>query len=479
MTHFDLAVIGAGPAGMAAAIQAADLGLSVTVLDEQPRAGGQIYRDVERVAPLRGDILGTDYFYGTALTTALQHKGIDHATGAVVWAIEDKFRISYTRNGRGAQITADRILLATGALERPMPLPGWTLPGVMTAGAGQILLKQSGMLAHNAVLVGSGPLLYLLAVQMVRAGTPPVAMVETQSRGDMLSAARHMGGALRGWRYMAKGLRMLAEISRARVRRYKGATDIAIQGSAKAETVSFTCTGQSHSIACDTVFLHHGVVPNTQAARSLDVAHSWCPAQAYFVPQTDAWGQTDKDRVFIAGDGAGIGGAKAAEQAGKLAASQIAFETKRLARDERDRLSAAPRARLSQELAARPFLDAAYPPYLKSLLPDDETLICRCEEVTAGDVRGYAKLGCIGPNQTKAFGRAGMGPCQGRYCGLSVTSLLADATGQTPGQTGYYRIRAPLKPITLGELAAMENRRPDTDKQEKQKGSYGLTAAPE
>ncbi|MGH1413586.1 MAG: NAD(P)/FAD-dependent oxidoreductase [Pelagimonas sp.] len=461
MTHSDLVVIGAGPAGMAAAAQAAELGLSVAVLDEQPRAGGQIYRDVDRVAPLRGDILGVDYTHGATLTAGLRDGAIVHIAGAVVWAIEDQFRISYTRAGRGAQITADRILLATGALERPMPLPGWTLPGVMTAGAGQILLKQSGVLARDAVLVGSGPLLYLIAAQMVRAGTPPKAMIETQTRGDLIGAARHIGGALRGWRYLAKGLKMLAMLTRAKVPRHTGATNIAVEGADKAEAVTFTSKGRAHRIACDTVFMHHGVVPNTQAARSLDVAHRWDAAQRCFVPQLDCWGQSDKTGVFIAGDGAGIAGAKAAECAGRLAALQMAFEAARLPREDRDRRAATPRAQLAQELAARPFLDAAYPPYAQALLPDDATVVCRCEEVTAGDIRGYSKSGCVGPNQTKAFGRVGMGPCQGRYCGLSVTALLADATGQTPDETGYYRIRPPLKPVTLGELAEMDITTPD------------------
>ena len=453
----DLAIIGAGPEGMAAAAEAANHGLSVTLLDEQPRAGGQIYRDVDRVAPLRGGILGADYAHGTGLTAGLQHDAINHVTGAVVWAIEEGFRISFTRDGCGAQIEADRILLATGALERPMPLPGWTMPGVMTAGAGQILLKQSGVLARNAVLVGSGPLLYLIAAQMVRTGTPPVAMVETQMRSDMIRAARHMGGALRGWRYLVKGMRMLAEITRARVPRYTSATDIAIEGAGKAEAVRFTSRGRSHRISCDTVMLHHGVVPNTQAARSVDVTHSWDDAQHCFVPQTDVWGQSNINGVFIAGDGAGIGGAKAAEYAGRLAALQIACQASHLSKADRDQSATGLCHQLAKEKAARPFLDAAYPPFDQALLPEDNTVICRCEEVTAGDIRGFAKLGCIGPNQTKAFGRAGMGPCQGRYCGLSVTALLAQANDQTPDQTGYYRIRQPLKPVTLGELAAMED----------------------
>lgn len=456
MTRRDLVIIGAGPAGIAAAAQAASLGLRVSVLDEQPRAGGQIFRDVDRAAPLRGDILGQDYTRGTELTARLNHEAIDHITGAVVWAIEEGFRISYTRQGRGAQIEADRIVLATGALERPMPLPGWTLPGVMTAGAAQILLKQSGVVARNAVLVGSGPLLYLIAAQMVRAGTPPVAMVETQTRRDMIRAARHLGGALRGWPYLLKGLKMLARITRAKVPRYTGATNIAIEGTDRAEAVRFNCRGRTHRLACDTVLLHHGVVPNTQAARSLGVRHSWNTAQNCFVPVLDEWGQSDVAGVYIAGDGAGIGGAKAAEIAGTLTALKLAEDTGHLSVSERDQKAAALRTALARDLAARPFLDAGYPPYSAALRPADSTMICRCEEVTAGDIRHYAKLGCLGPNQTKAFGRAGMGPCQGRYCGLTVTALLAEANAQTPDATGYFRIRAPLKPVTLGELAAMD-----------------------
>jgi NADPH-dependent 2,4-dienoyl-CoA reductase/sulfur reductase-like enzyme len=456
MTRYDLAVIGAGPAGMAAAATAAEAGLSVCVLDEQPRAGGQIYRDVERAAGPRGDILGKDYTQGASLVAGLRAGGIKHLSGAVVWAIEEGFRISYTQGGAAAQVEAGRVLLATGALERPMPLPGWTLPGVMTAGAGQILLKQSGVLARRAVLVGAGPLLYLIAAQMVRAGTPPLALVETQTRADMIRAARHLGGALRGWRYLLKGLGLMAEIIRARVPRYIGAQGIAIEGEAEAEAVTFTCRGRAQRIDCDTVFLHHGVVPNTQAARSLNVAHAWDAAQQCFAPKLDEWGQCDVAGVLIAGDGGGIGGAKLAEIAGQLSALHVAGDLGHIDRATRDR-RAAPLLRASrQEMAARPFLDAAYPPAAQALAPEDTTVICRCEEVTAGAIRGYARLGCLGPNQTKAFGRAGMGPCQGRYCGLTVTALLAEANRQTPDETGYYRIRPPLKPVTLAELAAMD-----------------------
>ncbi|MGG7645043.1 NAD(P)/FAD-dependent oxidoreductase [Rhodovulum sp. YNF3179] len=452
----DLVVIGAGPAGMAAAATAAEAGLSVVILDEQARAGGQIYRDVTRSAARRGDILGQDYSAGLPLAAGLEQPSITHVTRATVWQIAPDGAVAYSVDGRGAIVHGRRVLLATGALERPMPVPGWTLPGVMTAGAGQILIKESGVVAGRAVLAGSGPLLYLIAAQMVRAGTPPLALVETQSRRDTVAALRHLAGALRGWRYLVKGLSMLAEIRRAGVPRYTAAADIAVAGTDRAEALSFVAGGKRHRIACETVFLHHGVVPNMQAARSLDIPHRWNAAQACFVPETDPWGRTEIPNVFIAGDGAGIGGAKAAEQAGRLAALEAARDLDRISADARDRAAAPVRAALRGELAVRPFLDRAYPPYAAALQPADATVVCRCEEVTAGDIRGYAALGCKGPNQTKAFGRPGMGPCQGRYCGLTVVSILAAETGQGMDETGYYRIRPPLKPVTLGELAAME-----------------------
>jgi NADPH-dependent 2,4-dienoyl-CoA reductase/sulfur reductase-like enzyme len=458
---FDLAILGAGPAGLAAARTAAEHGLSVVLLDEQATPGGQIYRDVDRVAPLRGDILGKDYTEGRALTQGLGASGVTHISGATVWAIEEGHRISYTRDGRGAQLTAGHILIATGALERPMPLPGWTLPGVMTAGAAQILLKQSGILARRAVLVGCGPLLYLIGAQMVRAGTPPLALLETQTRGDGLRALRHGIGMLRGWRYALKGLKMLIELRRARVPRYTAAHDIRITGTDHAEAVEFTANGQTQTMACDTILLHHGVTPNTQAARSIDIPHHWDARQACYQPQTDAWGGTGLPTVHIAGDGAGIGGAKAAALAGQIAALDIAHHAGRLAQGDRD-LKARPLFdQLKAERAPRAFLDTAYPPFAPALAPDDKTIICRCEEVIAGDIRRFATMGCKGPNQAKAFGRAGMGPCQGRYCGLTVSTLLAQANGQDMDTTGYYRIRPPLKPVTLGELAAMN--KPEQD----------------
>lgn len=180
----DVVIIGAGPAGMACAIEAAGKGVSVLVLDENPAPGGQIYRAVESAGVRRLEVLGPDYAKGKSLVSAFRAaKGIDYRPGSTVWNIGTDRRVEYSRDGRSYGVVAGSLVVATGALERPSPCPGWTLPGVTTAGALQILLKGSGVVHEDAVLVGAGPLLWLLAAQLVDGGTPPKAVVETTPPG--------------------------------------------------------------------------------------------------------------------------------------------------------------------------------------------------------------------------------------------------------------------------------------------------------
>jgi bacterioferritin-associated ferredoxin len=162
----------------------------------------------------------------------------------------------------------------------------------------------------------------------------------------------------------------------------------------------------------------------------------------------------------MAGDGTAIAGALAAEASGALASLGVAHALGRLNGDELSRRAAPLRRALARQLAIRPFLDVMYRPPRWIVQPADDTIVCRCEEVTAGRVREMARLGCVGPNQTKFFSRCGMGPCQGRVCGTVVTQMLAAELGKTPGEIGAYRIRAPLKPIPLGAIAALADDAP-------------------
>ncbi|WP_197086061.1 hypothetical protein [Pseudorhodobacter antarcticus] len=127
----------------------------------------------------------------------------------------------------------------------------------------------------------------------------------------------------------------------------------------------------------------------------------------------------------------------------------------KISQSDRDALTSPLQKRLEADRAARPFINCAYPPYAGALTPSDDIVICRCEEVSAGDIRRMAGFGCISPNQTKAFGRVRMGPSQGRYCGLSVTQILPEANKLPLQEIGCYRVRPPLKPVTLGEIAAL------------------------
>jgi thioredoxin reductase/bacterioferritin-associated ferredoxin len=452
--HADVVVIGAGPAGLAAAVAAAGQGASVVLLDEQSAVGGQIYRGIENASAQRLELLGPDYAQGTALAKAFSECAARHVTSASVWQITGGRQVNYLLDGRVLSIKAGRIIICTGAMERPFPIPGWTLPGVLSAGAAQILLKGSGLAPSNpVVLAGCGPLLYLLGWQYIRAGVKIAAIVDTTNGADYRRAMRFAGGALAGWPYFRKGLSLMAALKKAGVPFYKGATELHVIGDRQVSGLGFVCNGQLHAIDTPLVLLHQGVVPNTQFSWSLRATHEWHDAQLCWIPVTDAWGELDVEGIFVAGDGRGIGGAEVAAIQGELAGLSAATQLGKLAVSQRDQLARPLHVAMRQHLSIRPFLDALYRPKKENRIPADDIIVCRCEDVTAGEIRGYVKIGCSGPNQVKSYGRCGMGPCQGRQCGLTVTELIADALSLAPGEVGYYRIRPPITPVTLGELA--------------------------
>lgn len=458
MKRLPLAIIGAGPAGMAAAAAAARHGLQPVVFDEQSAPGGQIYRALEST-PLRvPEWLGEDYWRGQSLVEALRRESIDYRPGHMVWQLTREGEIGVLANDVAELIGAERIILATGAQERPFPIPGWTLPGVMGAGAAQILLKASGVVARApVVLAGSGPLLYLVAAQYRRAGASVEAILETTPRDNYRRAMAHAVGAMRGWRYLQKGISLLGELKRAGVRHERGVTALRAEGEGKLAYVRWQTVSQPgvwHSCEATTLLLHQGVIPNIQMTRALGGGHDWSDQQLCWIPRRDVDGRSDIDGFYVAGDGGGIGGARVAEIQGELAGLSAIASLGHIDMPTFDREAKSLRRRLKLESAIRPFLDALYRPADTWRRPADETVVCRCEEITAGEIRRVASLGCSGPNQMKSFTRCGMGPCQGRMCGVTVSEILAHENGQTVEETGYYRLRPPFKPITLGQLAS-------------------------
>jgi hypothetical protein len=298
-----------------------------------------------------------------------------------------------------------------------------------------------------------------VAAQLVAAGQRPAALLDTSTRASARAAWRFLPTELgRGasWATLFKGLSLQAQIRASGTEWYREVRDIAIEGEGAVEAVRFTCRGAEQRIATGLVALHEGIIPNQAITRLLGCAHRWDAAQRCFRPVVDEWGNSSVEGVLVAGDGGGIGGAKAAEHAGRIAAAQALRRLGRLDTAGRDALAAPDVAGLGAQLAVRPFLDAMFPPSPAVLRPADEVVVCRCEEVRAVQVRGVVAQGCLGPNQAKAFLRTGMGPCQGRMCGPVVSELTAEARGVGLDEVGYFRIRPPLKPVTVAELAGVQ-----------------------
>lgn len=443
---YDLVVIGGGPAGLAAATLAAQAGLSTVLFDENPGVGGQIYRAITTTPVSDRQILGEDYWVGAKLAASAQSSGAVIVNGATVWSLDPERIVGVSIAGHARMIQARRVIIATGSQERPFPIRGWTLPGVMTAGGAQTMLKAQGLVPQGrTVLAGGGPLLWLLAAQILRAGGRLDAVLDTTPRGNWLRALPHLPDFMLS-PYFFKGLALLHEVkAKVKVRRVGRIEAI---GNDRLSEVAF----DGDRLPADLLLLHQGVVPNVNLAVAAGIKHGWNDRRLCFEPVLDADFASSVSGIAVAGDGAGIAGGPAAVERGRIAAIAAvrALRPEAAVPDPQ-----ATRQRLRREETGRAFLDELNRPADLFRQPEGDTVACRCEEVTAEQVRETARMGCEGPNQMKAFLRCGMGPCQGRLCGLTITELIAAERETSPESVGYYRLRPPVKPITLAELASL------------------------
>lgn len=443
----DVGVVGAGPAGLAAAAALAAGGLRVVVLDEGQRAGGQIFRQLpEGLQPQRAPAEPPSHHRGHGLLVAAQaqRERIDHRTLATVWNAQPG-RLWFEQGGASWLLRCQRIVLAPGAYDRCVPFPGWTLPGVVTAGALQVMVRGFGVVpGRRALVAGSGPLLLPTVAALLTAGVEVVAALEASPRARFwraLPAVLGSGAKLREafWyarRLVAAGVRLRWGWTVFEVRG-EGAVQQAVIGRVDAEGRPRRDTAQT--VAVDVVGTGFGLLPAIELGQLLGCQTAYQAVRGGHALVVDRTQATSVPGVFAAGEICGIGGAEVAIAEGELAAARILQELRQQPLSEALVLRAARERRVADALLS------AFAP-LPGLvgLPDDDTIVCRCEDVPLRVARTAAALHGSALRGIKVGCRAGMGPCQGRICGPSLQGV---ATGDGRRIADLPIAQVPAKPV--------------------------------
>src|SRR5581483_86165 len=471
MARAEVAVVGAGPAGLAAAIVLAEHSVDVVLVDEQERAGGQIFRQSPQTFAVK-----TSARAGQALIAAAAAARLRHLQRTVVWNL---FEPEGSASDRTATWTlglagdagldtldVDHVLVAAGAYELPVAFPGWTLPGVMGAGGVQAFVKSDKLLpGRRFVLAGGHPLLLLVADQLVAAGADVAAVALAQAQPTALEAFRTTA-RLRG-RVSRLGMAgaSLLRLRRARVPMLFSHVIAAAEGDERVEAVRLRPVGADWrptgagdvTFSADTVALGYGLVPSTELTRQAGCAHAWRPAAGGWVVECDDWQRTSKAGISVAGEVSGVAGFEQGIEEGRLAAIGILRELGRIDAAEAQRLGVPVRRRLRPLRRFSALVQERFDQRRDALalLAEGDTVVCRCEEVTAAQLRAalveHPHLGDA--DAVKQLTRVGMGPCQGRFCHPTVAALAADVESRSFEQLGPFTARPPAKPVRLGDLA--------------------------
>lgn len=457
-TSFDVAVLGAGPAGAEAACVAAELGLRTVVIDEALAAGGQVYR-APAARAMEGD---AHHAEGDALRAKLSRSAATFLSGERVWDIARKpdgdgqtYDISMIGAGGLKTLQARSLIVATGATERFYPRAGWTLPGVIGLAAATILLKSSKVLpGHRTVVAGSGPLLSLVAHLIIEGGGQVAAIVDVSPLSEWIRLVPRMAARPD---LLARGVAWQLEAARHRIPVYRGYDVTRVLGAecvGGVEIARLDNGGHRRplTLEADALCLGYGLTPATEVYRLLGATQTYVSDYGGWIPQLDDAQRTSVPFLYGSGDGSGLLGAAAAPLTGTAAALSAAADLgalndsqyRKKAGELRGRLMKASRFGAAMASVARP-----RPALVRNI--DDSAIVCRCEDITVGEIRAAVKAGAQNINAVKFATRCGMGPCGGRVCGEAVASLM-ECHGIDRTRIGQFTARPPLRPISLGDV---------------------------
>ncbi|ROL77809.1 FAD/NAD(P)-binding oxidoreductase [Pseudomonas chlororaphis] len=444
-------IVGAGPAGTRCAETLLAAGIVPTLVDENRRDGGQIYR--RQPEGFRRDyatLYGSEAHKARALHDSFERlrPRIDYRPDTLAWNLTPG-QLCCVSQGRHFTLDYDALILCTGATDRLMPLEGWQLAGTYSLGGAQIALKaQSVSIGHRVVFMGSGPLLYLVASQYLKAGAQVAAVLDTSPPGKRIGALPKL---LARPGLLWTGMKLLARLCLARVPVHLGIQPIRVLGDAQGGISLVqvkTAKGDSLDVECDALALGYHLRPETQLADLAGCRLAFDPASSQWLLELDEAGRTSVNGVYAAGDGAKIRGADAAEHAGRLSALA-------LLEDLQLPVNAAELDEQRQALAVmdqfRLGLAQAFPwPSAQAKALPDTAIVCRCEMISAGELRRTVReKGACEVNRAKAFSRVGMGRCQGRYCSQAGAEVIAAAAGVAVQEVGRQRGQAPVKPLSM------------------------------
>jgi NADPH-dependent 2,4-dienoyl-CoA reductase/sulfur reductase-like enzyme len=456
-------IVGAGPAGMSAALVLAECGVRPTLLDESPRPGGQIYRQ-----PPPGSAAATlppkdaTARHGAELLKRFEaaRARMEVLANTFVWGVFPERRLAIGHLSGWQVVQGEHLVLATGAYEYVPPFPGWTLPGVMTPGGAQALAKTwSVRPGKSAVVAGTGPFLLLVANQLVKAGVEVRAVVELARQREF---AKELTRLLSSTELLFEGAGMLRELRRAGVPVQWGHIAYAAHGEGGVlRSVSVApCNAdgepdrsRTQSIEADTLAVGYGFVPRIELAQLAGCALEFRDDLGGWIPSANADGESNVNGIWIAGDGGGVSGSAVAELEGELAGLCIAERLGRLDAATLKQRKQPVLERLAKLRKFRAAMDAVYRvrPGLARLAEKD-TLVCRCEELTCEEVDRSVGFGGNDFRTLKVMSRLGMGPCQARMCWPAMMRRIADRTGHTSDHIGPSRFRPPVRPTTVGDL---------------------------
>ena len=460
-TDVELVVVGAGPGGLSAAVAAARAGTRVLVLDENSRPGGQIYRQMPESFVEEGDtshsLIATA---GRELLDEAQAIGVEIRTDTTIWGSFESGILEVVTGDQPHRIRPGRLVLATGAHDRPVPVPGWTLPGVFTVGGAQALLKSQRMMVGRRILLcGVGPLLLVVAAQLAEAGAHVVAVVEPVSP---LRAARILPALLREWPLAREGLGYGWSLAKRRVRWRGGRVLTRIEGDGRVERAVVARVDRDWNVLphaqvyeVDAVCLGYGLVPSIELATISGCQIRLDSHTRTWVPALGADLRSGTLGVFVVGDGAGISGAQTAVIEGRIAGLSVARELGHLDLARADALLGPLLARRAELKRFARVLSRTYRLQQGLLsLAQPDTTVCRCEEVSLAEVDQAIGEGADTLPLLKAWTRAGMGLCQGRMCGSFLMERLASRLQRPLEEIGRFGPRIPSKPvISLGSVS--------------------------